>query len=287
MSLQVFLPFLEARLHLSPHWLLWVIYATERGYNYTGDEYWRSFEEQTPEWEFHNRDRMKPWFRKFQKAYHGVVPSGPWAEHFRIIAWPITHAILPRYLQRQFAQALHDLRFRLASLATVSPSTIGRLLASNAQHASTRFQEFLQQEDLPGGIVLALLGAEPSEGKEPIYPPTLQRIVADLEKVRSTREWLKETQRVVSDRFKGIGRGAGPPAGRPPAGPSGRGAGTDAAHPSVRPNLLLRHSGGGTWSVLLEVPSYRTVAALSADFQSFLQRTRSHLNGGNDMPLRS
>lgn len=273
---------LKARLPLSPHWLLWVIYATERGYSYAGDEYWRSFEEQTPEWEFHDRDRIKPWFTKFQKAYHGVVPSGPWAEHFRIIAWPITHAILPRYLQRQFARALYDVRFRLASLAAADPRRIGRLLAVNAHYASTRFQEFLQQEELAGRIVLAILGAEPSECTELIYPPTLRRIVSDLEKVRSAREWLKETQRVVSDRFKGIGRGSGPPAKRPPVGPSGPAA-SDAARIAVRPNLLLRHAGGDTWSVLLEVPSFRSVAALNADVQSFLQRTRCRLNGGTDM----
>lgn len=273
---------LKARLPLAPHWLLWVIYATERGYSYTGDEYWHSFEEETPEWEFHDRDKIKPWFQKFQKAYHGVVPSGPWAEHFRIIAWPITHAILPRYLQRQFARALYDLRFRLASLATRDPRRIGRLLAVNAQSASTRLQEFFQQEELTGRIVLALLGAEPSEGKEAIYPPTLQRIVADLEKVRSAREWLKETQRVVSDRFKGIGRGTGSPAERERGGLPDRTT-SDAPQLNLRPKLLLRHAGGGIWSVLLEVPSFRSVAALNADLQSFLQHTRCRLNGGNDM----
>lgn len=36
-----------------PHWLLWVVYATELGYDYDGDEYWRSFELRTPRW----RDR--------------------------------------------------------------------------------------------------------------------------------------------------------------------------------------------------------------------------------------
>lgn len=272
---------LKARLPLSPHWLLWVIYATERGYSYTGDEYWRSFEEQTPAWEFHDRDRIKPWFKKFQKAYHGVVPSGPWADHFRIIAWPITHAILPRYLQRQFARALYDLRFRLASLATRDPRAIGRLLAANALYASTRFQEFLEQEELTGRIVLALLGAEPSEGKEPIYAPTLRRIIADLEKERRARDWLKEARRVVADRFKGIGRGAGPPPERSRAGSQERPA-PGTPHVGLRPNLLLRHAGGGTWSVLLEVPSFRSVAALNADIQSFLQRTRCRLNGGND-----
>ena len=100
---------LRAGLRLAPHWLAWVVYATERGYTYTGDEYWRSFEEQTPNWDFRDRYRVVPWFTKFQRTYNGVMPSGPWAGHFRIIAWPITHAILPRYLQRQFARALYDL----------------------------------------------------------------------------------------------------------------------------------------------------------------------------------
>ncbi len=113
-------PLLKHRRTL-PCWLLWVVYATELGYGYAGDEYWSSFQEQTPEWEYQDRDRIKPWFRKFHQSYRGVVPSGQWAEHFRIIAWPITHAILPRYLQRQFARALYDLRFRLASLTALEP----------------------------------------------------------------------------------------------------------------------------------------------------------------------
>ena len=78
---------LRAGLPLAPHWLVWVVYATERGYTYTGDEYWRSFEEQTLGWDFSDRYKIVPWFTKFRKAYNGVVPSGPWAEHFRIIAW--------------------------------------------------------------------------------------------------------------------------------------------------------------------------------------------------------
>lgn len=264
---------------LAPHWLLWVIYATERGYTYTGDEYWRSFEENTPAWEFSDRDRIKPWFRKFQKAYSGVEPSGPWAEHRRIIAWPITHAVLPRYLQREFARVLYDLRFRLATLSGLEPVRIGRLLAVNA-FASTRFQEFLQQEELTGRIVLALLGAPSGdEGSEPIYRKTLDRIVADLERVRSARGWLKETQRIVSDRFKGIGHGAAPiqrptdvrerPAERLP-------------RPEVRPNLLLRYSGDSSWSVVIDMPDFRGVAALNAEVASFLRRTRCRLSGAPD-----
>ncbi|MDE0106148.1 MAG: hypothetical protein OXN89_27535 [Bryobacterales bacterium] len=202
---------LNANLPLAPHWLLWVVYATEVGYDYAGDEYWHSFEKQTPGWEYPDRGKVKAWFQKFQRAYNGVVPSGPWAEHFTIIAWPITHAILPVYLQRQFARALYDLRYRLATLVALDPPVVGRLLAVNVNLPTTRFREFLQQEELTGRIVLALLGAEPSESEELIYQPTLSRIVTDLDGVRNSREWLKETRRVVSDRFKGIGRGSWSP----------------------------------------------------------------------------
>ncbi len=267
-------------LRLAPHWLLWVIYATERGYNYTGDEYWQSFEEQTSGWEFSDRYKVVPWFNKFQKAYNGVIPSGPWAEHFRIIAWPITHAILPRYLQRQFARALYDLRFRLAGLETPEPAAIGRMLAANAHHASIRFEKFLQQEELTGRIVLALLGEIPAEGEEPIYTTTLMRIVTDLEKVRNAREWLKEAQRIVTDRFKGIGRGTGLPEKRVYTDYDGRVR--DRTAPSIRPSLLLRYAGVDTWSVVMEVPDFRSVAAINADIRLFLRGTRCRLNGAND-----
>src|SRR5262245_55567091 len=48
---------------LSPHWLCWVVYATERGYEYAGDEYWQSFEEHTPHWEGGDRYKIVPWFK--------------------------------------------------------------------------------------------------------------------------------------------------------------------------------------------------------------------------------
>ena len=272
----------KSRLPLTRHWLLWAVYAAEVGYDYTGDEYWQSFEDRTPGWGFNDRNKLRTWFRKFQYTYRGVLPTGPWAEHFSIISWPITHAILPLYLQRQFAKALYDLRFRLASRSTRDTRTIGRLLGVYGPDASTRFQAFVQQEELTGQIVLALLGAKPSEGEELIHSPTLQRIVDDLERVRGTREWMKETRRVVADRFTGIGRGLGPTLG------PGRGVPPDISHPdyshlTIRPNLLLRHVGAGKWAVVLEVKSFRAVAALRADLQSFLRRTRCRLNGAGDM----
>lgn len=106
------------------HWLLWAVYATERGYHYEGDEYWPSFEEHAKSWEYNDRYKLSRWFKRFQREYYGVLPSGPWAYHFRIIAWPITHAILPRYLQLQFAKALYELRYHIARLTKDRKSVV-------------------------------------------------------------------------------------------------------------------------------------------------------------------
>src|SRR5258707_839586 len=81
---------LAAGLNLPPHWLVWVVYATEQGYGYGGHEYWVSFEENTPHWRERGRpETLRFYFSKFQQAYNGVTPSGPWAEWFRNIAGPI------------------------------------------------------------------------------------------------------------------------------------------------------------------------------------------------------
>ena len=264
---------------LSKHWLLWVIYSTEQGYQYKGDEYWPSFEEQTPWWEGRHRNQLSQWFRKFLKTYNGVVPRGRWANHFRIISGPITHAILPKYLQLQFARELYHQRRSLGVLTSLDPGSVGRRFAGNACHSSARFQDFLQQEELTGRIVLGLLGEWPEEGTEPIYPPTLERIVRDLEETRNAREWLGEARRYVRDRFVGI-------AGGLPGGGGGIRQGESHAReesaPDVRPKVCFSHRGGGKWIVWAEAPSFKEVCALSGDIRSFVRATRCRLGGADD-----
>lgn len=276
---------LTTELKLSPHWLVWIVYATELGYTYDGGEYWQTFDERTPHWRenIDRRRRLRTWFLKFQTTYHGVEPSGRWAEWFKNIAWPITHAILPKYLQFQFAKVLYDARYRLAGLGALDPGTVGRLLAAEAWNASSRFREFLEQEQLVGRIVLALVAHKTVDGPSPIYEPTLQRIVQDLERVRSAREWLGEARRVVADRFHGAGRiisgrsaghgGAAVAAGR-------EGSATDT--PSIRSSLLLRRIGETAWSVVIEISGFGAVARLHPDLRIFLRGTRCRIAGASD-----
>ena len=266
---------------LGRHWLPWIVYATEIGYGYTGDEYWHSFEEQTPGWEPHHRYLLRNQFGKFQTTYHGVKPSGPWAEFFRLIAWPITHAILPKLLQYQFASLIYQLRFQLAGLDTLDSISAGRLLANYGDGTSTRFQQFLQQQELTGRILLSLLGLSPTGGPEPIYPPTLQRIVADLNAVSATRAWLKDVRTVV-DRFKGIGRGSGTVGDRPRTRNDLDRSLDLSVYCDIKPRVFLRHSGGGTWTAAMGIPSFAPVGALSADLRSFLKETRCRVAGTSE-----
>lgn len=274
-------------LRLESHWLLWVVYATEMGYDYDGDEYWHSFEERTPRWRDRgSRNQLRDWFTRFRATYHGVKPTGPWAEWFRIIAWPITHAILPKYLQLQFARALYNLRYRLAQLRDPNPASVGQLLAAHAWDASSRFQEFLQQEELAGRIVLALVGNTNVTGHDSIQSATLQRLVSDLERVQSAREWLKETQRYVADRIAGAGRlqDGSMSMGEPAYGA----ADTDArTSPRIRPNLMLRPSNSSGWSLVVEIPPFTAIARLHLELHAFLLKTRCKIAGSGDTWLPS
>ena len=71
------------------HYLSWVVYATEIGYSYSGNEYWQTFESRTPGWsDYGNRNRnwLREAFERFEQEYNGVKPSGIWADHFSIIS---------------------------------------------------------------------------------------------------------------------------------------------------------------------------------------------------------
>lgn len=124
------------------HRLAWIVYASELGYVYAGDEYWQTFEEETPGWIIYGE---RPWLRDcffwFHEEFGGVKPSGRWAEHFSIICWPITHAVLPRDLQRQLARILFNLRHSFSAELFESPLMLGEFIAARSWNATSRFQK--------------------------------------------------------------------------------------------------------------------------------------------------
>lgn len=183
-------------------WLLWVIVAAEIGYAFDGDEYWVSFSRSLPNWRRFadrstDRSAVRSWFEKFTHKYKGYQPSGRWADHFSIIAWPITHSILPRDLQTQFARRIYELRYELARHKDASTAELGRIIRSENNEGSSRFQYFLEQTELVARLVLALRDEDVTDSVSPIFRPTLARIVADLENRRLARDWLNEARRIL------------------------------------------------------------------------------------------
>lgn len=144
-------------------WLPFVVYAAEEGYDYVGDEYWPSFEQATPGWRNDQRPWLKEQFLKFAKEFGGAVPAGAFAKHFTIISWPITHAVLPTYLQRQLAQLLYEFRTGLSTSLLSDPDELGMRLAVRAQGYTERFRIFCQNTALLGQVAAALLSGDDEE----------------------------------------------------------------------------------------------------------------------------
>ncbi|MER2605000.1 MAG: hypothetical protein ABTQ29_04145 [Siculibacillus sp.] len=180
------------------HWLLWIVLAAEAGYRYDGEEYWPSLEAKPGEWRTqHDREVLRSWFEQFQRQFNGPTPRGRWAHHFSIIAWPITGALLPRYLQGHFARHLYEIRYGLSRLANASVDEIGAFLGSTSDRRSSRYDDFLEQTDLTGRIVLALRDEDLGEPVSRISPDTLARIVTDLEQHHGAGEYLQSARQVL------------------------------------------------------------------------------------------
>ncbi|NMN57685.1 hypothetical protein FHT36_001582 [Xanthobacter sp. SG618] len=258
-------------------WLVWVIYAAEQGYEYDGDEYWTTFERRTPEWRnFVDRRQLRRWFGRFHKKYAGLRPTGAWASWFSIIAWPITHALLPRDLQSHLARALYHWRYPLAKMLGDDPARIGRFLAGVSHDAPSRFRNFLEQEEIAGRIVLALLVGRTEAVAQFVLPVTLERIVADLQKASAARAWLRDARQVVERyQLKGTARQI--------SGSSGNASApriaVAAAQPYIRPALTLRRAAPGEWKPWIELPSLRPIADLSPEFGAYLRRARCSVGG--------
>lgn len=264
---------LRVRSPSDAYWLPWVVYATEVGYAYDGEEYWQSFEETTPGWAT-CRSRPRDWLRdrfvRFHKSYHGVRPSGRWADWFTIIAWPIQHAILPGYLQYHLAKLLYDLRFDLTAELLVEAPALGEYLHAESGSSVKRLQEFAEEHALIGTIATALLLSGTDLKNISLLPGTLQRLITDLEREQRARNWL----RVAQDQARRVSL----------RGLSSRGASMTRIQspvptiskkdvPEVEPNLLLVPEGND-WRVLLETPDVTALTTQFPRFRSVLAASR-------------
>ena len=188
-------------------WLPFVVYAADVGYDYVGKDFWPPLAERTPGWEAPNsgwdvsghRTRLRNWFLKFANEYGGARPTGAFAEFFINIAWPIMHAVLPIYLQRQLAQLLDEYAVHLTHEILNDPDALGEALAREAygRDYPERFQKFCSQHALLGRISAALLAGDEEETPY-LLRSTLQRIVDGLTSEQTARLALKRARHSAS-----------------------------------------------------------------------------------------
>lgn len=273
----------------STYALVWTAIAAEVGYNYDGTEYWVSFRETLPAWLDRQADRNKirSFYKAFANEYRGLTPSGPWAGQFPIIAWPITQAILPRYLQRQFADHLFDLRHALVRSGELTLQEIGDLLSARYSGSSSRFEGFLQQKALTARIVLAL-GLEGIEDTvPPIEKTMLDRIASDIDKLGSFGTRLREARRVLREaRFVNSEKvGFVASAKHVPA------TSAEPTEHTQRPRLVARPLDAETWTLSLALPALATLlrkGGLSPrDLEQARMRFRPHGEGNSWAPGRA
>lgn len=257
-------------------WLPFVVYAAESGYGYTGEEYWPSYEASTPFWRAHgDRDRLRSWFLKFATDYGGAVPKGAFAAQFPIIAWPITHAVLPRYLQRNLAQLLFEFSSGLTSDLLHDPSELGARLASRVGPYTERFRVFCENTTLLGQVATALLSGE-EEDSPYLTHSTLVRLVDGLSREQQSKLWLASARQSANNiRSHGFQPGTknklSPP--RHERVPS-----------TTDPKLLLRVQDGG-WSTYAKLPDLSVLRGRLPHLYDELRTSRARVGGGSGMML--
>ena len=276
--------------HAAPsidHALAWIVYAAEIGYGFSGDEYWQTFEEQTPGWTLlGDRYWIRDCYQMFERQYGGARPSGAWAEHFSIICWPITHAILPCDLQHQLARILYELRNSFSAEVFESPPKLGEFIAARSWHGTSRFQNLAQETHLVGQIAAALLLQGQLGTSSLIHPAALQRIGADLDRERRAREWLRGARRFAHERAQirglSLGRGAATmPVRRPDE------ARTEIAALGIEPRLVLRPGDASrfSWDVSLEIPDLSHLLVRFPKTRDILTGSRCTVAGASGRPL--
>ena len=268
----------KGELFLERHWLPWIVYAAELGYRYCGHEYWQTFEDETPDWGLYgDRDAIRMWFRRFAKQYHGAEPTGRWASHFSIICWPITHAILPKDLQRQLVRVLYETRDLLTTEEVAEPELLGQRVAAMSWGTSSRFKTFAEQHRLLGQIANALLFGGEGSGNEYIESGALARIVQDLTEERHAKSWLAQARNSAA-LLERRGIQAGPGEGRPRR--SSVTYGDLAVFPP--PTFYLRPMEGDAWQVVLELPDISPLTDRQPDVREFLEESRAKVSGAED-----
>lgn len=160
------------------HDLPLLITATEVGYRYrgSGTDFWPVLEEELRvELPAPSRQRIKDLFVRAAERLRGACPPATdWAQAFHLIAWPITHALLPVEFHRPFAMTLAKLR---ASVGEADDDTLYRAVLAAAPFPSARFTTLLRDAALIVSLTRCLL----AQGSNELSGEIIDRLSDDLE----------------------------------------------------------------------------------------------------------
>ncbi len=161
-----------------------VVTATEIGYRYrgTGTDFWPKLESAlgihiSPE----SRQEVRDLFKRCSHQYRGAQPPmTPWTRSFCLIAWPVTHALVPLEFHRQLSATLARLESNVEAL---DDEELHRAIRIAAQQPSARFESFLEDGSHAVSVIRALLGGQGGD----VSQDTVTRIDLDLKADRDAR----------------------------------------------------------------------------------------------------
>lgn len=260
------------------HYHAWSVYAAEIGYKFKGDEYWQTFAQDLPAWRREDHDCIKDAFYAFRRQFRGAVPAGSWAKNFTIISWPITHAVLPKDLQRRLARVLYEVRGAFTPSLLSDTTSLGRLIAANSDGTSSRFQKFVEEYELVGRISVALLSPESEAAAGLLAPHTLRRIAADLQAEQSAHEWLTAArQRASSIKMNGLRTRIAMP-GVSLTEPLETELKASEQASGERLELVAKQTGEESWSVSVLLPNLSHIESANASYQRVFASQRGFID---------
>ena len=177
-----------------------LVATTEVGYRYrgSGTDFWPVLEaEFGAKISTTDRQRIRDLFSNASEIYRGArPPATPWAKAFHLIAWPITHALVPLEFHRPLALTLANLRVNVGEL---SDDDLHRAIRIAASSSSARFSTLIEDAVVVVAVTRAVLGDNSAE----LCAETVERIAADLASDQATRRAVavaRRIQRTVAER---------------------------------------------------------------------------------------
>lgn len=226
----------------SQRFLPLLVCTSELGYEYCGNgtEYWPLVEKRMGRhFDVEMREALHCHFALAAERWRGCrPPDSGWANAFCHIAWPISHAVLPRDLQRPFLESLRALRIQVR--AEDDETLHASLRRSAPAFGSTRYLSWLQNREPAVSLARRFLGETVNDDSNALSPEIVDRILSDIRRDQTATRTLRQArtqQREVPQASK-----TSKPA-----------TSTRTSAPPLWANLVLR-SQEGRWQLFGELP---------------------------------